>query len=90
MAGLDGGFWQKIRLDPPSGDLARFLHSRIRVDASVHRGNPELMLILALRETLLWPLLDWSGAVLDAATLVLRAPLPADVGGNPAAPTPLD
>ena len=32
------------------------------------------MLILAMRETLLWPLLDWSGAVLDAATLVFRAP----------------
>lgn len=48
------------------------------------------MLILALRETLLWPLLDWSGAVLDAATLVLRVPLRADIGSNPSAPTPLD
>lgn len=60
------------------------------MDALVHWGNPKLMLILALRETLLWPLLDWSGAVLDAATLVLRAPLRADIGSNPSAPTPLD
>lgn len=32
------------------------------------------MLILALRELVLWPLLDWSGACLDALTLGLRAP----------------
>jgi hypothetical protein len=38
------------------------------------------MLILALRETLLWPLLDWSGAVLDAANMALRAPLRAETG----------
>lgn len=30
------------------------------------------MLILVLRETVLWPLLDWSGALFDAATLVFR------------------
>ena len=48
------------------------------------------MLILALRETLLWPLLDWSGAVLDAVALSLRAPLRADIGRNPPARSSLD
>lgn len=48
------------------------------------------MLILALRETVLWPLLDWSGAVLDAATLVLRAPLRPAAVRNPPAPSALD
>lgn len=32
------------------------------------------MLILTLRELVLWPLLDWSGACLDALALGLRAP----------------
>lgn len=32
------------------------------------------MLILMLREMVLWPLLDWSGAVIDAVMLGLRAP----------------
>ena len=31
------------------------------------------MLILALRDLVLWPLLDWSGACFDALTLGLRA-----------------
>lgn len=35
------------------------------------------MLILALRESFVLPLLDWSCACLDALTLPLRAPAPA-------------
>lgn len=40
------------------------------------------MLILALRELVLWPLLDWSGACLDALALALHAP------AEPARPSP--
>lgn len=44
------------------------------------------MLILLLRELVFLPLLDWSGACLDAVGLALRAPASA----APPSPTPFD